>query len=84
MPNFVIELTEKNGYNLDNSIILLIFVLWKPVYTHHLINNMAGADEVIKVRTIPMYSTTGDSNPVGVIIIKTVKRWEYTQHLDTK
>lgn len=35
---------------------------------------MAGANyEVIKVRTIPMYSTTGNSQPVGAIIIKTIK-----------
>jgi hypothetical protein len=35
---------------------------------------MAGADyEVIKTRTIPMYDASGGSQPVGVIIIKTVK-----------
>jgi hypothetical protein len=46
-------------------------------YVITLINmiDMAGAGyEVIKIRTIPMYSTTGNSQPVGTITIKTIIR----------
>jgi hypothetical protein len=36
---------------------------------------MAGGNyEVIKIEIVPMYDASGGSQPVGVIIVKTVKR----------
>ena len=35
---------------------------------------MAGGDKILDIKIIPMYSASGSSKPVGVIIVKTIKR----------
>lgn len=35
---------------------------------------MAGAPEVLDIRTVPIYSTDGGTGVTGILIIKTIRR----------